>query len=144
MIVRPGSKPARRRARSRRCFRFIPPLLKRSKVDFFLFAISFSCRLKSDPGSARLAKKRRLYNGVVPRLLQGRPATNQCIAAAEVMLLCGHSGTNPLSTIACRPGLRTIRNVRLPPTHVSGSIHRAWPREYAVIAGALIVLWELA
>ncbi|HYK58803.1 MAG TPA: hypothetical protein VEV85_05180, partial [Bryobacteraceae bacterium] len=59
----------------------------------------------SDPGSARLAKKRRLSNGVVPRLLQGRPATNQCIAAAEVMLFCGHSGTNPLSTIACRPGL---------------------------------------
>ena len=42
-------------------------------------------------------------------------------------------GTNPLSTIACRPGLRTIRNVRLPPTQVSGSIHRAWPREYAVL-----------
>jgi hypothetical protein len=26
------------------------------------------------------------------------------------MLLYGHSGTNPLSTIACRPGLPTIRN----------------------------------
>src|SRR5271169_6151401 len=26
------------------------------------------------------------------------------------MLLCGHSGTNPKSTIACRPGLETIRN----------------------------------
>jgi hypothetical protein len=36
---------------------------------------------------------------------QGRPAINQCIAAAEVMLFYGHSGTNPLTTIACRPDL---------------------------------------
>jgi hypothetical protein len=52
----------------------------------------------------------RLSNGVGPGLLQGRTATNPCIAAAEVMLFGGHSGTNPKSTRACRPGLETIRN----------------------------------
>src|SRR6266567_6870731 len=97
MIVNPGSLPARRRARFLRCFRFSSPRRNRSKVDCFLFvfAMSYSCRLKSDPGSARLAKTYRLSNGVGPDLLQGRPATNQCIAAAEVMLFDGHSGTNP-------------------------------------------------
>ncbi len=72
--------------------------------------MSYSCHLQLDPGSARLAKTDRLSNGVGPDLWQGRLATNPCIAAAEVMLLCGHSGTNPKSTIACRPGLETIRN----------------------------------
>jgi hypothetical protein len=27
------------------------------------------------------------------------------------MLLCGHSGTNPLSTIACRPGLSQLETL---------------------------------
>jgi hypothetical protein len=40
--------------------------------------------------------------------IQGRLATNQCIAAAEVMLKDGHKGTNRSSTIACRPGLQRI------------------------------------
>ena len=36
--------------------------------------------------------------------MQGGPATNQYIAAAEVMLNDGHKGTTQLSTIACRLG----------------------------------------
>ena len=58
----------------------------------------------ADPGSARLAKNDRLSSRVELDPLQGQQATNRCIAAAEVMLFCGHLGTNPLSTIACRPG----------------------------------------
>src|SRR5438093_10722538 len=83
MIVRPGLLPARRRPRSLRCFRFSPPRLNRSKVDIFLFvfAMSYSCGLKSDPGSA--CENLQLSNEVVPDILQGRHGTNQCIAAAR-------------------------------------------------------------
>src|SRR5262249_9174302 len=55
-----------------------------------LFPISTPPRLTPARGAARFAKTRSLTNGAVPPLLQGRPATNQCIAAAEVMLFCGH------------------------------------------------------
>jgi hypothetical protein len=106
---------------------------RRSNVDLFCFAISCSCRLESDPGSARLAKNDRLSSGIGPGPFQGRPATNQCIAEAEVMLLYGHSGTNPLSTIACRPDLQTIRNQ---PLHRLKFLvqYIARAREYAVLA----------
>src|SRR5947209_4967723 len=49
----------------------------------------------SDPGSARLAKENdRLSSGVEPSLFQGWLATNQCIAAAKVMLKDGHKAPN--------------------------------------------------
>jgi hypothetical protein len=49
------------------------------------------------------------------------------------MLLLGHLGTNPLSTIACRPGPYTIKT-RLVKSGVSGSIHHAPACEDAVSA----------
>jgi hypothetical protein len=46
-----------------------------------------------------------LTNEVEPALLQGRHAINRSLAAAEVILLCGHNGARICSTIACRRGL---------------------------------------
>src|SRR5580692_4887699 len=81
-------------------------MFNRSKVDILRFAMSYSCCLISDPGSARLAKETTdSPTGPGRAFFKAEPATNQCIAAAEVMLKDGHKGTNRLSTIACRPGL---------------------------------------
>jgi hypothetical protein len=62
---------------------------------------------------ARLGLRRnyRLSSGVEPGLLQGQFATNQCIAAAEVMLKDGHKGTKQMSTIACRLDLRRLERL---------------------------------
>jgi hypothetical protein len=80
-----------------------------------------------------LRENDRLSNGITPNPLQIRNATNQCIAAAEVMLLPGHEGTNPLSTIACRLDLLTINTYASHGSWFLASIHRAsQAREYAV------------
>jgi hypothetical protein len=57
--------------------------------------------LKSDfrPGLGSACERNdRLSSGVGPNLFQGRRATNQCIAAAEVTLKDGHKAPN-----GCRP-----------------------------------------
>src|SRR6266849_491679 len=90
-IVSPGSATATCRPNSLRCFRFKRPLSNRSKVDILRFAMAYSSSLHSDPGSARLAKKlHTLQRGRAGPFSRHWPATNQCIAAAEVMLLNGH------------------------------------------------------
>src|SRR5713226_4243188 len=90
-IVSPGSATATCRPNSLRCFRFKRPLSNRSKVDILRFAMAYSSSLNSDPGSARLAKKlQTLQRGRAGPFSRHWPATNQCIAAAEVMLLNGH------------------------------------------------------
>jgi hypothetical protein len=53
-------------------------------------------------------KNHRPSDGIGRDLFQVRPATNQCIATAEVMLFRGHAGTNPKSTVACRPSPLSI------------------------------------
>jgi len=58
-----------------------------------------------DPGSARLAPKTTdspTESGLA--FFKAGSATNQYIAAAEVMLIGGHNGTKQMSTIACRLG----------------------------------------
>jgi hypothetical protein len=64
-------------------------------------------KLKMNSGSARLAKETQtLQRGWAgPFFKAARPATNQCIATAEVMLKGGHKGTKRISTIACRLSL---------------------------------------
>src|SRR6266403_621180 len=53
--------------------------------------MAYSSSQNSDPGSARLAKKlQTLQRGRAGPFARHWPATNQCIAAAEVMLLNGH------------------------------------------------------
>src|SRR6266849_7312004 len=90
-IVSPGSATATCRPNSLRCFRFKRPLSNRSKVDILRFAMAYSSSLKSDPGSARLAKKlQTLQRGRAGAFSRHWPSTNQYIAAAEVMLLNGH------------------------------------------------------
>src|SRR5882724_9227932 len=90
-MVSPGSATATCRPNSLRCFRFKRPLSNRSKVDILRFAMAYSSSLNSDPGSARLAKKlQTLQRGRAGPFSRHWPATNQCIASAEVMLLNGH------------------------------------------------------
>lgn len=57
-----------------------------------------------------MRKNYRHSSGVGPAFFKAGLATNQCIAAAEVMLIDGHKGTKRIATIACRPDLQTIRN----------------------------------
>jgi hypothetical protein len=60
-------------------------------VDILRFVMAYSSSLHSDPGSARLAKKlQTLQRGRAGPFSRHWPATNQYIAAAEVMLLNGH------------------------------------------------------
>ena len=60
-----------------------------------------------DPGSARHGLKHILTNGVGP-FARTPHATNRSLAAAEVILFNGHSGTKYCSTIACRLGLHSV------------------------------------
>src|SRR3954463_10733459 len=106
MIASFGSLAATRRPKSRRSARFIRPVFNRSKVDILLFAMPYSStlilQLRLGSGCER---NERLSSGVVSSLFQGRLATNQCIAAAEVTLKDGHKAPKRLSTIACHPDL---------------------------------------
>ena len=72
-------------------------VFNRSKVDIMRFAMSYFSSLISDPGSA-CERNDRLSSAFGPHLFQGRLATNQCTAAAEVMLKGGHKTPN-----GCRP-----------------------------------------
>jgi hypothetical protein len=58
-----------------------------------------------DRQTARRTTEKISGTGVEPNLFQGWIATNQCIAAAEVMLQGGHMAPKRFSTIACRPDL---------------------------------------
>ena len=104
-ILSPGSSEANRRPKSLRCLRFSEPVVSRSKVDFLRLAMSYSCCLKLTQARLGWPRNYRLSSGVGPGLFQGWLATNQCIAAAEVMLKDGHKGAKQMSTIACRLGL---------------------------------------
>jgi hypothetical protein len=75
--------------------------------------------------SARLAKKRQSPAGLNRALFRAGPPP---INASRQPRSCCYVGTQapiPNRPLACRPSLSTIRNVRLPPSQVSGSIHRA-------------------
>src|SRR3990172_5527233 len=105
MIFMPGSSETNRRPNSRRCLRFSGPCVSRSNVDVLRFAIYHSPVFEIDPGSARLAPKTidsPTESGLA--FFKAGSATNQYIAAAEVMLIGGHNGTKQMSTIACRLG----------------------------------------
>src|SRR6266853_652668 len=91
-MVRPGSAAATCRPNSLRCFRFKRPLSSRSKVDILCFAMTYSSNLNFRLGLGSACERNyRLSNeaGTGP-FSRHWPATNQCIAAAEVMLLNGH------------------------------------------------------
>src|SRR5262245_49844381 len=121
MILRPGSSETNRRPNSRRCLRFSRPLVSRSNVDFLRLAISCSCGLKSTKVRLGLPKTTDSPTGSGPHLLQGGPATNQYIAAAEVMLNDGHKGTKQMSTIACPPRSTPISS---PPSVGAGTTEK--------------------
>jgi len=74
------------------------------------FALCHVILLKSEfrPGLG-LRRLHTLQRGRTGPFSRHRRATNQCIATAEVMLLNGHKAPNDSSTIACRPGLITIK-----------------------------------
>src|SRR6516162_6995292 len=87
----------------------IPTLLRihRTTVQslecgLLLLRHAFFYGLESDPGSA--CEKRQTLQRGRARPFAGPARHQSMIAAAEVMLFCGDLGTNPLSTIACRPG----------------------------------------
>src|ERR1700679_3404783 len=82
----------------------------RSKVDCFRFAMThFSCPFSIGPRLGSACPKTHTHQwGRAGPFARTPHATNRYLAAAEVILLNGHSGTKYRSTIACRLGLHSV------------------------------------